>query len=115
MNNIRIIFSYILLSGGCFFAVVTVLGLIRFPDVYTRIHASAVALTISAVLTTIGASIYVWQFLLSLKILLIGFFFLISNPMSIHAITRASYRKKIALPAEYNKDDYSKYLGDEEK
>jgi hypothetical protein len=35
--------------------------------------------------------------------------------MSIHAITRASYRKKIALPAEYNKDDYSKYLGDEEK
>jgi multicomponent Na+:H+ antiporter subunit G len=96
--DLRLLLAYIFLIAGAFFAIVTVIGLLRFPDVYTRIHAAAVVLTISGVLVSIGAAIYVWKFLLSLKLLLIGLFILISNPMAIHAISRASYRKKIALP-----------------
>ncbi|ACL69960.1 monovalent cation/H(+) antiporter subunit G [Halothermothrix orenii] len=114
MNYLRVIISYILFGLGGFFGVVTVLGLLRFPDLYTRMHAGAVALTISAVLISVGASIYVWEFYLSLKILLIGFFFLISNPMATHAIARASYRKKIAKPDKYKKDEYSLYLGNDD-
>jgi multicomponent Na+:H+ antiporter subunit G len=95
---LRALIAYIFLITGVFFAIVTVIGLLRFPDVYTRIHAGAVVLTISGVLVSIGAAIYVWELFMSLKILLIGLFILISNPMAIHAISRASYRKKIALP-----------------
>lgn len=108
---IRLIFSYLLIGTGAVFAVVTVLGLIRFPDVYTRIHAGAVVLTMSAVLVTMGTAVYVWDFFLSVKILLIGFFFLFSNPMATHAIARASYKREIALPQEYEIDAYSEYLG----
>jgi multicomponent Na+:H+ antiporter subunit G len=96
---------------GSAFAIVTVLGLLRFPDVYTRIHAGAVVLTISAVLVTMGTAIYVWEFFLSAKIVLIGIFFLFSNPMATHAIARASYKREIALPQEYEIDAYSDYLG----
>src|SRR6056297_2746068 len=108
--GLRLLISYILMAMGGFFAVITVIGLIRFPDVYTRIHAAAVVLTISGVLISVGSAVYVWEFLLSLKILLIGIFFLISNPMSTHAISRASYRRKIAIPRKESVDDYSDYL-----
>jgi len=108
---IRLIISYFLMCSGAAFAVVTVLGLLRFPDVYTRIHAGAVVLTISGVLVTMGTAIYVWDFFLSAKIVLIGIFFLFSNPMATHAIARASYKREIALPREYEIDAYSDYLG----
>ncbi|SFM04431.1 monovalent cation/H(+) antiporter subunit G [Halanaerobium salsuginis] len=109
--TLRILFAYFLMITGAAFAVVTVLGLLRFPDVYTRIHAGAVVLTISAVLVTIGTAVYVWEFFLSLKIMMIGMFFLFSNPMATHAIARASYKRKIVLPEQYEIDAYSDYLG----
>jgi multicomponent Na+:H+ antiporter subunit G len=112
---IRIIISYIFMGTAMIFAVITTIGLIRFPDVYTRIHASAVVLTISAVMLSIGIAIYVWEFYLSMKILLVGLIFLITNPLAVHAIARASYRRKIACPEVESIDEYSKYLdGDSE-
>jgi multicomponent Na+:H+ antiporter subunit G len=109
--TIRLIASYFFMTASAFFAIVTVLGLLRFPDVYTRMHAAAVVLTMSAVLMTIGTAIYVWEFFLSAKIILVGIFFLFSNPMATHAIARASYKRQIALPKEYEIDAYSDYLG----
>ncbi len=112
---IRLIISYIFMGTAMIFAVITTIGLIRFPDVYTRIHASAVVLTISAVMLSIGIAIYVWEFYLSMKILLVGLIFLITNPLAVHAIARASYRRKIACPEVESIDEYSKYLdGDSE-
>ena len=104
---LREIISYFMMSIGAIFAIITVIGLIRFPDVYTRIHAAAVVLTISGVFMTIGIAIYVWQFYLSLKILLISLFFLISNPMTTHAIARVSYHKEIDIKKKKSMDDFS--------
>lgn len=107
---IREVIAYLFMTAGGIFAVITVIGLFRFPDVYTRIHAAAVVLTISAVLMTVGVAIYVWELFLSLKILIISLFFLASNPMATHAIARSSYKKKIALPKLKTVDEYSDYL-----
>ncbi|MEJ6950855.1 monovalent cation/H(+) antiporter subunit G [Natronospora cellulosivora (SeqCode)] len=112
---IREIIAYIFMSIGAIFAIITVIGLIRFPDVYTRIHAAAVVLTISAAFLTFGVAIYVWEFFLSLKIVLIGVFFLIANPMATHSIARASYRTKVAKLKVRTVDEYSDYLGSEDK
>ena len=109
--TIRLIVAYFLMYSGAGFALITVLGLLRFPDVYTRIHAGAVVLTISAVLVTMGTAVYVWEFFLSAKIVLIGMFFLFSNPMATHAIARASYHSEVALPKDSAIDAYSEYLG----
>ncbi|MGM0446605.1 MAG: monovalent cation/H(+) antiporter subunit G [Bacillota bacterium] len=109
--GIRIIISYVFMWAAVIFALITTIGLIRFPDVYTRIHAGAVVLTISAVLLSVGVAIYVWEFYLSIKILLVGLIFLITNPLATHAIARASYRKEIACPEVRSVDEYSEYLG----
>jgi multicomponent Na+:H+ antiporter subunit G len=109
--EIRIIISYVFMLAAVIFALITTIGLIRFPDVYTRIHAGAVVLTISAVLLSVGVAIYVWEFYLSIKILLVGLIFLITNPLATHAIARASYRKEIACPEVRSVDEYSEYLG----
>ncbi|MFW6305804.1 MAG: monovalent cation/H(+) antiporter subunit G [Bacillota bacterium] len=107
---IRELIAYFFIGTGGIFAIITVIGLLRFPDVYTRIHAAAVVLTISAVLITVGMAIYVWELLLSIKILLISLIFLVSNPMATHSIARASYIKKIALPEVRSVDKYSDFL-----
>jgi|GEM_PF-1586127 len=98
MIESHLFLSYALILLGCFFGLSTTIGILRFPDLYTRIHAGAVALTMSALLITIGAAVYVWEPILSGKILLIGVFLLISNPMATHAIARVAYRQRIAIP-----------------
>ena len=113
--SLRIILSYLLMGGGGIFAVVTVIGLLRFPDAFTRIHAGAVVLTISAVLVSLGIAVYVWELFISLKIVLIALFFLISNPMATHAIARASYRRNIIKLEEKSIDEYSDYIKEQEK
>ncbi|MFW6270129.1 MAG: monovalent cation/H(+) antiporter subunit G [Bacillota bacterium] len=108
--EIRILISYILMGMSGLFAIVTMIGLLRFPDVYTRIHAGAVVLTVSGILLALGVAIYVWEFYISIKVLLIGLIFLVSNPMATHAIAKASYRRGIALPRIRSVDEYSEYL-----
>ncbi|MDK2895916.1 MAG: multicomponent Na+:H+ antiporter subunit [Candidatus Atribacteria bacterium] len=98
MIEIKIVIAYLLMAMGVLFALTTVIGLFRFPDLYTRIHASTVSSTMSALCATAGLAIYLWDPLLSSKIILIGVLLFISNPMATHAIARASYRKKITLP-----------------
>lgn len=108
--GLRLIISYFFMLAGGIFALITMIGLLRFPDVYTRMHAAAVVLTVSGISMSVGTSIYVWELFLSLKILLIGLLFLISNPMATHAIARASYRRKVAQPREISVDEYADYL-----
>lgn len=105
MIEVRLFIAYGLMILGGFFALVTTIGIIRFPDLYTRIHAGAVTLTISALLITIGTAVYVWDSLLSLKILAIGLLLLVSNPMATHAIARVAYQKGIALPKSRTRKD----------
>lgn len=112
---LRIIISYLLMGAGAAFAVVTVIGLLRFPDAYTRIHAGAVVLTISAVLVSLGIAVYVWELFISLKIVLIALLFLISNPMATHAIARSSYKKEIVKLEEKSIDEYSDYIKEQEE
>lgn len=110
MIEVKTIIAYLLMAMGSFFALTTIIGLFRFPDLYTRIHASTVSSTMSVLCTTAGLAVYIWDSLLSSKIILIGILLFISNPMATHAIARASYRKKIALPftnsSEEKKDDF---------
>ncbi|WP_286976554.1 monovalent cation/H(+) antiporter subunit G [Acetomicrobium sp. UBA5826] len=94
---------------GVFFAMTSALGMIRFPDVYTRIHAGTKALTGGALMTLVGAALYYPAWQVKAKILLIALFFLITNPISSHAIARACYLHGIKPTVSY-KDDYGENL-----
>lgn len=106
--------AYAFMLVGVFFSIASALGIIRFPCVYTRIHAGTKALTGGAVMVLIGAAIYAPTWQATAKILLIGAFFIATNPLSSHAIARACYRHGIRPDTVY-KDEYGESLAKRKK
>jgi len=76
--------------GGLFFFFTGTLGLLRLPDVYTRIHATGTCDTLGAQLMLIGVAIANGWNLVSLKLILIFAFLMLANPTAAHAIIRAA-------------------------
>lgn len=86
------ILAGVLLVAGFFFLLVGAAGLLRFPDFYSRLHATGKSDTIGLILSLAGLVVYEGYTLTSLKILAIGLFVMMGNPTATHAISRAAYR-----------------------
>jgi len=85
-----------LVVAGLFFFAVGVLGILRFPDFYTRLHAAGKCDSFAAVLVIAGVALYnlddysFANLLVSLKIMAIAVFVFIASPTATHAITKAA-------------------------
>jgi multicomponent Na+:H+ antiporter subunit G len=86
------IITIILLSTGTLFLMISSIGLIRFPDFYTRAHAVGKSDTLGLMLTLAGLAVYNGWELSTVKIVIIILFVMIANPTATHAITRAALR-----------------------
>jgi len=86
------IFAVILIIGGLFFFFTSTVGLLRFPDLYTRMHATGKGDTLAVLLITVGAMVHHGLNMNSAKIMLIALFVFIANPTATHAIGRAAFR-----------------------
>lgn len=97
--------AYLLLGIGSACALIGALGIVRFPDVYNRIHANTVVVVGGAILTMIGgalltmvgAGIFGWLNPFTIKIFVITLFLFLANPVSAHAIARAAHRSGVKL------------------
>ncbi len=78
-----------------FFFVVSTVGLLRLPDVYTRLHATSKGDTLGAGLCLLGAMLHVGWSITSLKLFLIIIFIWITSPTASHLIGKAAYRAKV--------------------
>ncbi len=84
------ILSWPLVIAGSFFIVVGALGVLRLPDVFTRMHAASVIETVGAGLLLIGLMLHSGFSLVTLKLLfLLALFFFIS-PVVTHALAQAA-------------------------
>jgi len=82
---------YIFLFLSIFFAFFGNIGILRFPDVYTRLQASSKC-AITSLLSLFIALIILKGFsFISVRILVIGIFFLLTGPVASHAIGRSAY------------------------
>jgi len=84
-----------LLTGiGVIFLLLGSFGIVRLPDVYNRLQAGTKCSTFGALFTIIGVGIMepAWFW----KTLIIALFILLTNPISNHALGRAS--RKIGIP-----------------
>ena len=89
----------LLVSLGIFFFFGTAVGLLRFPDFYTRTHAAGKGDTLSTVLIILGIILYVLDLnhyslssiFVAFKLLLIINFIFIGSPTATHAIMDAGY------------------------
>ncbi|KGI38185.1 monovalent cation/H(+) antiporter subunit G [Clostridium tetani] len=81
----------IFILGGLFFFLVGTIGILRLPDVFTRIHSAAKCDTLGVLLTITALIIFNGFKVTSLKLFLILIFIWITNPTATHLIGKAQY------------------------
>jgi multicomponent Na+:H+ antiporter subunit G len=83
------------IAFGVVFLFLGGLGIFRLPDVYNRLQAGTKCTTMGAFCTILGVGIVEpdWFF----KALVIAVFILLTNPISAHALARASYKIGVGL------------------
>ena len=84
------VISWACILTGSFFSVVGGIGIIRLPDFYTRLHGGGITDTLGAVLILLGLMFQAGMTLITVKLVMIVFLFLITSPTSCHALASAA-------------------------
>lgn len=92
MSLVEVIASLMLLAGA-FFSLVGIVGMIRLPDVYSRIHASGKVATLGILGLLAGAALLLPE--VALKALALALFLVITSPVASHAIAAAAHRQGV--------------------
>ena len=94
--------AIIAVMTGTFFSIVGVLGLVRLPDVSTRIHAAGKVGVFGVVLLLVAAVVWTplgWAQALFLIVLL-----MVAGPVVAHALASAAYRVGIPMKRSVRND-----------
>lgn len=86
----------LLLSAGSVFLLLGSVGIVRFPDFYTRTHAMSKPDTMGLMLTLTGLALLNGWNLDSLKLFLVVISVLLANPAMTHALGRAALKNGLA-------------------
>ena len=89
------ILSWACIIGGVFFIVVGAVGVIRMPDIYTRLHAAGMTDTMGAGLMLIGMSFHEGVTLVTVRLILIWGFLLFTSPIATYALARAALHGEV--------------------
>lgn len=81
----------ILILFGCVFVLAAALGMLRFPDFYTRLHAATKLVTLGGLGVFGGAALALTDGQATGRVLLIAVFFFLTAPLSGYMIARAAY------------------------
>lgn len=102
----------LLILLGSIISVISAIGIIRFPDIYTRAHAATKTTTLAVLITLIGAFIYLWlhEGFISIRLILGIIFVFLTAPVSGHLVLRASYRANVEMSERTSKDELKEYL-----
>lgn len=84
------IIGSVFMLAGLFFCLVGVVGIMRFPDVYARIHASGKVSSLGVIGILIGTAFLMPE--TALEVVVLGLFLLVSSPVASHAIALAAHR-----------------------
>jgi monovalent cation/proton antiporter MnhG/PhaG subunit len=92
LDSVRDALAIVLCCVGAFFFIVGTLGILRFPDFYSRTHAATKCDTVGA-----GSILLALALLRGLtpdmpKLILLAGLVMLSSPTAAHALARAAYR-----------------------
>jgi multicomponent Na+:H+ antiporter subunit G len=82
--------SWALIVAGSFFTIVGAVGVIRMPDLYTRMHAASVTDTLGAGLILVGFMLQAGPSLVLLKLAFLFLLLFFISPVATHAIANAA-------------------------
>lgn len=98
------IISSILLLAGVFFGLSGAIGLFRFPDFFTRVHAASVTDSIAAILIIGGLLLQTSFDLNTAKLLFILLFLMITSPTASHALAKSARHGGLLTLAEKTRE-----------
>ncbi|MFD2236380.1 monovalent cation/H(+) antiporter subunit G [Aureimonas populi] len=91
MSAIANIIAGLFVIAGSSFVLIAALGLLRFPDFYTRVHAAAKAGTVGSALTLVALAIVSNETAEVLRAIAAIFFFFLTAPLSAHLLGKAAH------------------------
>ncbi|MCD2175580.1 monovalent cation/H(+) antiporter subunit G [Rhizobium sp. C4] len=98
----------ILLVAGSTFSVLAALGLLRLPDVYTRMHAASKAGTVGSGLLLMAAGLGSQDPAILVRAFAGFIFFILTAPVSAHLLARAAHLAQVPLTKASVRDDYGR-------
>ncbi len=90
MSSLIDILSAVLIFVGALAILVGLLGVFRMPDFFTRLHAASIIDTMGTMMIIAGLILYSGFNLVSVKLLLIMVFILITTPAAAHALAKSA-------------------------
>jgi multicomponent Na+:H+ antiporter subunit G len=81
----------VFLIAGAFFSLLAAIGVIRFPDVYTRMHAATKAPAFGILLFLVAAVVFFADFYTTAISLMIVVFIFLTAPVASHIISRVAH------------------------
>jgi multicomponent Na+:H+ antiporter subunit G len=94
MSGVLDVIAYACLLGGAFLCLTAGIGLVRFPDVLSRMHAGTKPQVLGVLLVMVGGAIRLQGLAAAWMLLLVAAFQLITAPVSAHMISRVAYRRR---------------------
>jgi multicomponent Na+:H+ antiporter subunit G len=95
----------LLAAAGLFFMLVAAIGVLRLPDLFTRMHAATKASTLGISGIALAALVFFGEGTTTTRVLLIILFFFLTAPVGAHALGRAAYMGGVALMPETRRFD----------
>lgn len=84
--------SMVLIVCGSLLSALAALGILRFPDIYTRLHAASKAGPLGAGLVLLGVGFAAGEWEVAVRCVLGFVFLIITSPVSAHLLARAALR-----------------------
>jgi multicomponent Na+:H+ antiporter subunit G len=92
LGSLRFVGTVLSLAAGLFFLMAGTIGVLRLPDFYTRLHAAGMTDTLGAELILLGLIFQSGFSQMTLKLLLVAFFLLVTSPTATHAVAHSAYK-----------------------
>lgn len=93
-ENLIDVVTAILMIGGALMSVAAGVGLLRFPDLLTRMHAATKPQVLGLLLFLLAMGLQMRSWVLIPVLLVCWIFMLLTVPVSAHMVGRAGYRTK---------------------
>jgi multicomponent Na+:H+ antiporter subunit G len=94
LSQIADVVAVACLLAGAFLCLTAGVGLVRFPDVLSRMHAGTKPQVLGILLVMVGGAIRLQGLAAAWMLLLVAAFQLLTAPVSAHMISRVAYRRR---------------------
>jgi multicomponent Na+:H+ antiporter subunit G len=98
-------FGAVLIVIGSVFSCLAALGILRFPDVYTRLHAASKAGPLGAGLVLLGAGVGSGDPLTFIRTAIGLLFLILVSPVSAHLLARSALKSGVRPTSNTSIDD----------